>query len=491
MPKTECSEPLKPPLTVNATKAPASYTQAFPGPGTTGPTTHPDLKEFGMFVQDEWHVKSSLTLNAGLRYDKEDVAQPSVLNPDAQLIAAGYHTNRINTGGANIAPRLGFAWTPHDDNRTLIRGGYGVFYGRTPSIMYGTAHSNNGINVQTITFTGALIPAYPAIYSALPTGATLPKPTIFVFSPNFKQPKVEQSSLGVEHQIGNDFSVGVTYQYVKGTDLQRSRDINVGSASTGVANLATGGTVSFVKYNTADRPFANFARVIAFESSARSKYQGVTLDLQKRFSNNWQGRIAWTHATAKDDRPDATAVVPFSSGDDGKYASDPMNLARDYTYADADVRDRIVFSGVWSLDSYAQGIENGAMKMLASGWTLSGIVSYQTGQPYSASISTDLGNDGNPSNDLAPGFVRNSFRLPSQFEVSPRIARDIPLFGNARLQLIGEAFNLLNGHNVSNVTRTYYSYTAATNTLTKGASFGVPTATTGQRVVQVAARLTF
>ncbi len=470
------------------TGKPAQFTQAFPGPGTTGPITHPDLKEIGLFVQDEWHTLPALTVHAGLRYDKEDIAQPSVLNPDAQLQAAGYYTNHINTGKGNIGPRLGFAWTPRADSRTVVRGGYGIFYGRTPSIMYGTAHSNNGINVQTITFTGNLMPTYPNIYSSLPTSVALPKPTIFVFDPNFRQPKVEQTSLGVEQQIGNDFSVGATYQYVKGSDLQRTRDINVSTPTTVNATISTGGTASFTRYT--GRPYTNFTRVLAFESSAKSKYDGVTLDLQKRFSNNWQARLAWTHSTVKDNKPDATAVVPFSSGDDAKYASDPLNLDRDYTYGDNDVRDRIVLSGVWSLDSYAQGL-NGVAKALASGWTISGILSYQTGQPYSPTVNSDLNNDGNPSNDIAPGFLRNSLRLPSQLDLSPRIAREFPLFSSARLQLIVEAFNLLNRHNVSNVTRTMYSYNATTTTLTPITAFGVPTATSGQRIVQLAARVTF
>ncbi len=466
----------------------ASFTQAFPGPGTTGPITHPDLKELGLFVQDEWHTMPTLTINAGLRYDREQIAQPNVLNSDPQLQAAGYFTNHIPSGKGNVGPRLGFAWTPRQDNRTVVRGGYGIFYGRTPSIMYGTAMSNNGINVQTITFTGALIPTYPNIYSALPTGVTLPKPTIFVFAPNFKQPKVEQSSLGVEQQVGNDFAVGVTYQYVKGSDLQRSRDINVSNPTTATANLSTGGTVSYTKYT--GRPFSNFNRVIAFESSARSKFNGVTFDVQKRFANNWQARLAWTHSTVKDNKPDATAVVPFSSGDDSKYASDPLNLARDYTFGDNDVRDRIVLSGVWTLD-YAQGISNGVAKALASGWTLSGILSYQSGQPYTPNVAFDLNNDGNSSNDIAPGFIRNSVRLPSQLDFSPRIARDIPLYSTTKLQLIVEGFNVLNRHNVSSVNRAFYSYSAATNTLTPVSTYQLPLSTAGQRIIQVAARVTF
>jgi outer membrane receptor protein involved in Fe transport len=467
---------------------PASFAQAFPGDGTTGPITHPNLKETGLFLQDEYHATNTLTLNAGLRYDKQSMEQPSVLNPDAQLQAAGYRTNRINVDN-NIGPRLGFAWTPGESNRTVVRGGYGVFYGRTPSIMIGTAHSNNGINVQTITFAGDQIPQYPNIYTSLPTGATLPKPTIFVFDPDFQNPKVQQSSLGVEQQLGGDFSVGATYQFVKGDDLPRSRDVNVSTPTTVTATIAGGGTVDFTRYT--GRPFTNFARVIAFESSARSKYNGITLDLQKRYSNNWQARIAWTHSTVKDNKPDATAVVPFSSGDDAKYASDPLNLERDYTFGDNDVRDRIVLSGVWAIGNYAENLQTGLLHALATGWTISGIVSYQTGQPFTPVVSTDLNNDGNPSNDIAPGFRRNSQRLPSQFSVDPRISRDIPMFGGMRLQLIAEAFNVLNKHNVINLNKALYSYASATRTLTPIGNYGFPTGTSGQRVVQLAGKVTF
>ncbi len=430
----------------------------------------------------------SLTLNLGVRFDRQAMQQPTVQNPDAQLLAAGYNTKKIPIKN-NVGPRLGFAWTPTASNRTVVRGGYGVFYGRVPSIMIGTAHSNNGINVQTITFTGNLIPAYPAIYSSLPTGATLPKPTIFVFDQHFQSPRVQQGNLGVEHQLGNDYSFGVNYQFVKGDHLSRSRDVNVSNPVPTTIKIAGGDSVVVNRYT--GRPFTNFTRLIAFESSARSKYNGITLDLQKRYSNNWQSRISWTHGMVKDNKPDATAVVPFSSGDDAKYVSDPLNIDHDYTYGDNDVRDRVVLSGVWSLDSYAQGVKSGVMRALASGWSLSGIVSYQTGQPFTPNIGTDLLNDGNPSNDIAPGFTRNSMRLPSQFSVDPRITKDIPIFGATKLQLIAEAFNVLNRHNVNSVNRTYYSFNATTNTVTPLIAFGTPLGTAGQRVVQLAGKITF
>src|SRR4029079_3933153 len=93
-----------------------------------------------------------------------------------------------------------FAWSP-GAKKYVVRGGYGIFYGRTPSIMVGTADSNNGINVQTITFTGALVPAYPNVYATLPTGAAIPKPTIFNFDRNYQNAKVHQASVGFEYEL--------------------------------------------------------------------------------------------------------------------------------------------------------------------------------------------------------------------------------------------------------------------------------------------------
>src|SRR5262249_15300581 len=251
----------------------------------------------------------------------------------------------------------------------------------------------------------------------------------------------------------------------------------------------TSNTVTFTRYST--RPFSNFNRVIAFESSAKSRFHGVTFDVQKRFSNNWQARIAWTHSRVTDNKPDATAVVPFSSGDDAKHASDPLNIAADCTFGDTDVRDGVVLSGVWALDSYAQNVRNGFLHALASGWSLSAIVSYQSGQPYTPNVNSDLNNDGNPSNDIAPGFRRNSLRFPDQFSIDPRVTREIGVYAGARLQLIAEAFNLTNAHNINGYNRAYYSYNATTKVLTPLTTFGTPTATSGQRIVQLAGKVTF
>ncbi|HEY0159302.1 MAG TPA: TonB-dependent receptor [Thermoanaerobaculia bacterium] len=469
-----------------ANNKPARYFQAFAGPGTSGATTQPDITEYGLFLQDEWHLNPAVTVTAGLRYDLQSIAQPDVYNSDPELVAAGIDTTLVPEDTNNFGPRVGVAWTPGATGRTVVRAGYGIFYGRTPAIMIGTAHSNNGINVQTLDFTGAAMPAYPNNFSSIPTGGAARTPTILVFDKDYENPQVHQGSAGIEHGLTDDILVGVTYQYVKGEDLSRSTDINISNPVTVTANIKGGGTASYTRYS--GRPFTHFARIIEFQSSARSRYDGLTLDLQKRFTHNWQARLAYTYSTVKDDKPDATAVVPGT--DDAKFISDPGNFSRDYTYGDNDVRHRVVLSGVWSLDSYSRGINSGVLRALASGWTFSGIASYQTGQPFTPTVSFDLNNDGNASNDIAPGYRRNSQRLPSQFSVDPRITRDIDL-GAARIQLIAEAFNVFNRSNVSNVNRGFYSYSASANELTPLATYGVPTVSAGPRIVQLAARVSF
>ncbi|HET8774980.1 MAG TPA: TonB-dependent receptor [Thermoanaerobaculia bacterium] len=451
------------------------FLQAFAGPGTSGPTTHPNITELGLFVEDSWRLLPTLTLNLGLRYDVQGIEQPEVRNPDAQLLARGIDTSVIPEDDNNIAPRLGFAWTPGADGRTIVRGGYGIFYGRTPAIMIGTAHSNNGINVQTITFTGALIPQYPNIYTSLPTGVALPKPTIFAFDPNFQNPEVHQASLGVERAVTQDISVGVTLQHVQGNNLQRSIDANVGGSE-----IVTIDNVPVRRYTSA-RPFANFQRVILFQSSADSRYNGVTLDLNKRFANHWQARLAYTYSKVEDNKPDATAVVPGGS-DDAKYLNDPLDIEGEWAVGDNDVPHRIVLSGVWDLN-YGS-FESGWKHWVLGGWSVSGIASYQSGQPYTAMATTDINNDLNNRSDRQPGFDRNMFRLPSIFSVDPRVTKTFA-FAPARLQLIAEAFNAFNRSNV-NAVRTAYT---PTSTLLSG--FGSPTSSAGPRIVQLAAKLSF
>jgi hypothetical protein len=463
--------------------------QAFAGPGTSGGTTHPDIKEYSFFVQDEWRLSTEFTFNAGLRYDLQKFASPQVRNPDPQLAAASIDTSVLPTDANNWGPRLGFAWIPAG-KKSLVRGGYGLFYGRTPSIMVGTAHSNNGINVQTITFTGAQIPAYPTVFTALPTGVALPRPTIFNFDRNYQNPWVEQASVGYEYQLMADTALVINYLHVHGHQLPRSTDINVGAASTPVIYTVAGTGQQLTYDRFAAGPFTNFGRIISFQSTAESRYDGLTVEFNRRFARHVSARAAYTLGKVTDTVPDATAVVPGSSTDDAKYASNPKNFEVDRTVGNNDQRHRFVFSAIYDTNGLAAG-KSGVAAALARGWNVSAIYTAATGQPFSARVgNVDLNNDGNTRNDFAPGTVRNQFNLPNYYALDLRLARDIR-FAGVNVQPIFEAFNLLNADNINSVNQALYGVNTTTSVLTPGTSFGQALGTAGQRIMQVALRLMF
>lgn len=472
----------------NAGKA-DTYQQNFAGVGTSGATTNPDLSEIAAFVQDEFRPASNLTLNVGVRYDRQGIHQPTVQNPDPQLLAAGIDTSVIKEDGNNIAARLGIAWTPKNNDKMVVRAGYGMFYGRTPAIMIGTAHSNNGINVLSYTLSGSAIPAslvYPNTLASAPTaGAT--KPSIFFFDKDYQSPIVHQASAGIEQGLTEDFAVALSYLYVRGQHLSRSIDVNVGAYSAATIQDDQGNTLPYRLYSNT-RPFANFARVIDFQSTGDSNYNGLTIELIKRYSHHWQGRLSYTYSKVLDTKPDSTAVVPGNAGDDIKYAQDPLFLDDDYGPGENDATHRFVVSGVWNLD-YFKG-DDFLSKWVLGGWSISGIFSYTTGQPFTANIGTfDLNNDGNRNNDRAPGLGRNTFRLPSQITLDPRLTKEFD-FGAVRFQLIAEAFNLLNRSNVSNVRTQLYSVVGG-RLVTQTSTFGTPSVSSGPRTIQLAAKLLF
>lgn len=494
-----------------------TFVQAFAGSGTTGPTTNPNLQEYSAFVQDEWRFKTNFTLNLGLRYDLDRIAQPPTLNNNPALTSRGIFTNRIHNDVANFGPRIGIAWTPFN-NKLVVRTGYGIFYGRTPAITVGTAFSNNALNVQTLTFrpTDAVFafPRYPntqcgqpvaAPSCAPPAAGAASAPTIFVFQPNYHEPNVQQANLGVEYQIQKDMSVQVNYLWVKGTHLTRTRDINLQGPETPLVVGVSGTTQTFtVNRITQPRPIAGFARIEEFESAANSIYNGLIVQVKKRFSQNYQFLASYTYGKVIDDGPDATSVVPFS-GDDAKMVQDPLNPRGDRGPGVNDQRHRFVLSGIWDLDGYTHGLSRGA-RYFAGGWSLSAILTAETGQPYSAMVNSDLNLDSNSRTDRVPGVGRNTFNLPKFVSLDPRITKSIPITERVKALLALEGYNIFNRTNFTSVSSTQFS--ASTNTtvcagtpnpnlcLVPRTSFQSPLSTQiifgpGSRILQLSAKITF
>jgi hypothetical protein len=240
-------------------------------------------------------------------------------------------------------------------------------------------------------------------------------------------------------------------------------------------------------------------------------YNGLIIQLNKRFGHNYQVLGSYTYGKVIDNAPDATSVVPFSGGDDAKMVSDPGNVRADRAAGINDQRHRFVLSGVWNLN-YAQRF-SGAPKQIIGGWELSGILTAQSGQPYSAMVNTDLNDDSNRSTDRTPGIGRNTFYLPRTVSLDPRITKNFQLTERVRLQLIGEAFNIFNHTNINGVSRTQYAVVPNTRDPVTGQPlcastvaqcleppkvaspknfpFQFPTSDITPRIVQLAAKLVF
>src|SRR5581483_6769655 len=398
--------------------------------------------------QDDWRARNSLTLNLGVRYDVQHLKQPQTRNPSAALSAAGIDTGRANNDYNNVAPRLGLAWKPTSNDRLVVRAGYGLFYGRTPSIALGTAHSNNGINVLTFTLTNPTGLVYPFRFASLADitarGGAAATPSLFVFERNYQQPYTHQGSFGIEYGLMKDLAVSLSYLTVKGRHLQRTRDINL---LPPVATPIAGGVVStFLRHpgtTSPTRPIAGFGRISEFESNGRSDYEALVVQVNKRFAQNYQFLLSYTFSKVIDDAPDATSVVTANAGDDAKQAQQSFLLRDERGLGNADTPHRFVASGVWDLD-YFKGL-TGPARVIVGGWQVSGIFQASSNLPFSPRLGrVDLNNDGNRDSDRAPGFGRNSFRKGNLVTFDFRTTKTFYFTEKYRLQFIAEFFNLFN-----------------------------------------------
>ena len=484
-----------------------TYIQAFSGLGLPGYRVFPNSTELAGFIQDEWRVLPSFTVNFGVRYDIELMASPKVQNPT--LLAAGLDTTFVPTDGNNFAPRLGFAWSPLRNQTLVIRGAYGFYYGWLRDAMAARAHYQNGISVQTRTITGAAIPAYPNTLCGPPdpTGVppSCPAPTagidaVMLVSPGYVQPYDQHAILGVEYQLQKNLAVSVSYLRVKGSHLQRWRDINLAAPTQNEIGVA--GTSSVLAYDLfpSKRPIDGVGRVLSLESAGSSVYDALAMQVDRRFAQNFQLLAAFTLSRTNDDRPEPLIFDP-GSGLESALLSNPNRPQTDRGPGVLDTPQRFVVSGIWQLD-YGRTLR-GVAKALLRGWEVSGILAYQAGQPYSGIVNFDLNNDGNPFSDRTPGQARNVFRYPATVSLDPRVTRNVAFNGRVRLQLIWEAFNVLNRANIINVRTTQYSRSTSVQSCaqagvpclvpqTSGASaFGVPTDTSGPRIMQLGAKLIF
>ncbi len=468
---------------------PTTYRQSFAGAGTTGGETHPDNKEYGFFVQDDWRVSPKFTLNLGLRYDYQKIAKPPITNSNTitiqdpnsfltrtsgTLLDFGYDTGFRPSDKNNFAPRIGASYAFNE--KTVLRGGYGIYYGRTPAILTGTAHSQNGIQVVALSISCSAVnacPTYPNVFTSPPAGAARAAVNLYLFDKDYQQPFTHQARVQFEREVFKGTTFSVQYTMFKGQDLTRTRNVNLFAPVP-----VTVGGLTFMRFvterekfgdavttsNARLRPIRDFDRISLFQSSAKSLYHGLTFEFNRRLANRWQFNTSYTISKAKDNKPDQTSVVP-GGGDDAKIAENQFDLTGEYARSDLDVRHRFIFSPVYETGTFKYS-DNKVLRALLSDYIVTGIFTAQSGFAYSALVSADPNGDGISTTDRVPGTLRNELSTPSSYIVDMRIGRMIRIGERVKISLFGEGFNLFNRPNVQNVNNTAFNGTVSNGRLT-------------------------
>jgi hypothetical protein len=432
----------------------AGFTRTF---GATDVSqTNPNI---GVYVQDEWKLSPSVTLNAGVRYDLQFL-------------------ETINTDTDNISPRVGVVWSPFDSRRTIVRGSAGLFYDRVPlralaNALLSAGNTTDLNNLRQISVslspTQAGAPVFPNILSAVAPSVTLPSLT--TMDRDLQNAYSRQASVEVEHQIGDRATVSVGYQYLRGLGLLMSVNQNV---PTCVAS----GT------NNGCRPNPNYANNSQYSSVGESHYHGLHISLMQRPARWGDYRISYTLSKSMNNVGEFFFSSPI----------DPFDLSKDWGRSDDDQRHRLVVNGAVH-SSMAPATTT--WEEITHGFQLSGMLQAYSAPPFNitSGVTTIQGTAGRP---IVNGeFIERNVGTGSDFfSVNARLSRSFRFGGpstgsgqgRVEVEALVEAFNLTNHVNVVARNTSFGSGTYPSNPLP---TFGQITAVGEPRSFQFGARVRF
>lgn len=439
--------------------------------------------DYNFFVQDDWRYTPRVTVNVGMRYEYQRLPFPQIPNNLPNLAGQQFGPQQTHTFPAdknNFGPRIGFAWDLNGDAKSVLRGGYGIYYGRTINSTISNAITNTGVAASQLQFalnpanTPATAPIFPNTF-ATAAGASS-APSIVVFDPNLKSPLIHQADLVFEKLIAANTVASVSYIFSAGRSLPTFIDFNLPAATTRTYTIIGGPrdgqtvTSPFFAAGVAPpggsvRPDSRFQSITVIAGSIRSTYHALVLQLNRRFTKGLQFDSSYTLARATDN---GQFSQTFTTSNGPSY---PPGTQSDFGPPNFDVRHKFTASVVWQPQLFK---DNKTAHAIFTGFSIAPIMSLTTGQPYTA------GTTGSPSGGVSSGMTgsggllsrfilepRNSFRAPKLVNVDMRISRRFHIKEKASVEVLAEGFNIFNRTQVTSLNTTLYSIggTATASTL--------------------------
>lgn len=389
--------------------------------------------DYNFFVQDDWKIKRNLTLNLGLRYELDlppydtrgriATFDPSLYVPRPAIggVAVGppiggyvqagnvipeYDLASIPNVGKrvvnsidpnNFAPRIGFAYSPLDSGRLVVRGGYGIFYSRT-SFQYITL---NVIAPPTYVFGVNIFPPIANPFFAAPPPSSFPTlvPGVALsgtlFDRNIRTPYLHQFNVNVQYEFFKDYLFEAAYVGTRGANLFRQVAINQAplvATGSSITNPVTGAVITTnTPANAALRAPFQGVSVNGFfqnQSTAKSEYNSLQLSLTRRFTNGLQFLASYTRARSIDNAsgqgggPGAGGVLnPGAVGETSAILGDQFDKRANRGTSDFDRKHRLVFSALYDLPTPGFAGESKAGKAIFGNWQLATIITSMSGLP--------------------------------------------------------------------------------------------------------------
>ena len=453
--------------------------------------------DFDAFVQDNWHVTQRTTLNLGLRYDYERLPKPQIANP---ALAA---TSQFPDDKNNFGPRLGLAYDMSGRGNTVIRGGYGIFYGRIINSTISNAITNVGsasgqLSLQLLP-NQAGTPVYPNILAS--ASATPVRPDVVVFADGYQNPAIHQYDLVFEQKIATNTMFSVSYVGSSGRKLPIFIDRNLPAASGTVSYAVSGGpfdgqTLSMPIF-TGARPNPNFSRITTVSDLVDTTYNGLVFQVNRRLTGGLQFQASYTEARATDNGQSSQTFTASNN------VLNPYDLALEDARSNFEIKHRFVANAIWQPSIPSAG----ALKMLVDGFTIAPTLSISSGVPYTATLTGNTPNTARVSTGVLgaggtnrlPNVDRNAFFLPKTANVDLRISRAFPNLGPRRIEAMLDVFNMFNrlNYTASNTLMYTVGGSVAAPTLSYNPTFGSLTNANSNyfvftpRQIQLSARLTF